>query len=328
MNQNLGLRNPTSRLSLLASGPSAVTLTINGQRVTADSTDTIYRAAARARIRIPSLCASAHLSPYGSCRLCLAEIEGMKGLHATCSMPVREGMTVRTESEQLTRHRRNLIELYLSERPQGAPLQDLADLAKAYGVTQVRYPAGAQREPVLDESSPFFTFDNQRCISCARCVRACDEIQPAFAISMVGAGFAVRPAWGGAGFNGPGGIASSSCVSCGACVKECPTGALTEKTVLRHGAPTRHVRTTCGYCGVGCGFDAGVRDGRVVSMVPADDGPSNHGHACLKGRFGWTYNYAEDRVKTPLLRDGTGWKAIGWEQALDLVARSFSRIKE
>ena len=126
----------------------------------------------------------------------------------------------------------------------------------------------------------------------------------------------------------PDGVASSSCVSCGACVKECPTGALTEKTVLLRGSPTSHVRTTCGYCGVGCTLMAGLRDGRVVSMVPADDGPSNHGHACLKGRFGWTYNYAGDRVRTPLLRDGTGWKAIGWEQALDLVARSFARIKE
>lgn len=301
-------------------------LTINGRWITAQPGDTIYTAAARAGIAIPSLCASAHLAPYGSCRLCVAEIEGMKGLHATCSMPVRDGMVVRTEGEQLTRHRRTLVELYLSERPQGQLLQALADWAKAYGVTEVRYPAGAEREPVRDESSPFFTFDNQRCISCARCVRACDEIQPAFAIAMVGAGFAIRPAWGG--LDGQEGIASSTCVSCGACVKECPTGALTEKTVLRDGPPTSHVRTTCGYCGVGCAFDAGLRDGRVVSMVPADDGPSNHGHACLKGRFGWTYTYAEDRVRTPLLRDGTGWKAIDWEPALDLVARSFSRIKD
>jgi len=306
-------------------------LTINGQSVSAESSDTVYTAATRAGIAIPSLCASAHLSPYGSCRLCLAHIEGMKGLHATCSMPVRDGMVVRTESDSLTRHRRNLIELYLSERPQAQPLQDLADLAKVYGVTQVRYPAGQQRAPIRDESSPFFVFDNQRCISCARCVRACDEIQPAFALAMVGAGFAIRPAWGGDGIDGcesRGGIAASTCVSCGACVKECPTGALTEKTVLRHGRATSHVRTTCGYCGVGCAFDAGINDGRVVSMVPADDGPSNHGHACLKGRFGWTYQDAEDRVRTPLLRDGAGWKAIGWEQALDLVAQSLARIKE
>ena len=303
-------------------------VTINGRSVQAKPDETVYVAATRSGIAIPSLCASRHLSPYGSCRLCLAEIDGMKGLHATCSMPVRDGMIVNTESEQLARHRRNLIELYLSERPEGEPLGELSDLANAYGVTRVRYPTGARRAAVRDESSPFFVFDNQRCISCARCARACDQIQPAFAISMVKAGFSMRPAWGPAGLNGQNGVASSTCVSCGACVKECPTGALTEKTVLQHGSPTSHVRTTCAYCGVGCTFDAGLRDGRVVSMVPADDGPSNQGHACLKGRFGWTYNYAEDRVRTPLLRDGTGWKTIGWEQALDLVARSFGRIKD
>ena len=303
-------------------------LTINGKSVQAEAGDTVYAAAIRSGIAIPSLCASVHLSAYGSCRLCLSHIEGMNGLHATCSMPAKDGMRVSTESEVLTKHRRNLIELYLSERPGGAPLGALSDLARAYGVTRVRYPGGVQRTAVRDESSPFFVFDNQRCISCARCVRACDEIQPAFAVSMTGAGFSTRPAWGAGGLIGGDGAASSSCVSCGACVKECPTGALTEKTVLLKGAPTSHVRTTCAYCGVGCTLDAGIRDGSVVSMVPADDGPSNHGHACLKGRFGWTYNDADDRVRTPLLRDGAGWKAIGWEQALDLVARSFDRIRQ
>ncbi|HET7909147.1 MAG TPA: formate dehydrogenase subunit alpha [Nitrospira sp.] len=302
-------------------------LTIDGRPVQAEPGDTIYMAAARSKIAIPSLCASSLLSPYGSCRLCLAEIEGMKGLHATCSLPARDGMVVTTENEQLAKHRRNLIELYLSERPERQDLHELSTLANRYGVARVRYPTGAQREAIRDESSPFFVFDNTRCISCARCVRACDEIQPAFAISMVKSGFSIRPAWG-ACLDGDSGIASSSCVSCGACVKECPTGALTEKTILHSGGPTSYVRTTCAYCGVGCTLDAGLRNGRVVSMVPADDGPSNRGHACLKGRFGWTYNEADDRVRTPLLRDGAGWKAIGWEEALDLAADSFARIKK
>jgi formate dehydrogenase major subunit len=307
---------------------TAVTLTINGRPVSALATDTVYRAALRAGVPIPSLCASVHLAPYGSCRLCLCEIDGVEGFHAACSMPVRDGMILRTEGEALTRHRRNLIELYLSERLPGEDLGDLSALASAYGVRHVRYPRGSQRAPVRDDSSPFFTFDNQRCISCARCVRACDEIQPAFAISMVQAGFAVRPAWGSGELQGEPGVASSTCVSCGACVKECPTGALTEKTVLRDGPATHHVRTICAYCGVGCAFNAGVREERVVSMVPADDGPANHGHACLKGRFGWTYEYADDRVRKPLLRNGTEWKAIEWEEALDRVARTWSRIKE
>ncbi len=123
-------------------------------------------------------------------------------------------------------------------------------------------------------------------------------------------------------------FATSNCVSCGACVKECPTGALTEKTVLEKGIPTGTVRTTCAYCGVGCAFDAGVRDGRVVQMIPADDGPSNRGHACMKGRFGWTYNDAPDRLRVPLLRRGNDWEEISWESALDRVAQEFTRIKE
>jgi formate dehydrogenase major subunit len=301
-------------------------ITINDRTVRAESGDTIYVAAVRGGIRIPSLCASTHLSPYGSCRLCLSEIAGMAGLHATCSMPVRDGMIVRTESETLTRHRRNLIELYLSESLDPASTRDLHALAQAYGVTSVRYPAGAQRAPVRDESSPFFTFDNTRCISCARCVRACDEIQPTFALSMVGAGFAMRPAWGRGGITGTSDIASSTCVSCGACVKECPTGALTERTVDAHGSPDKFVRTTCAYCGVGCAFDAGVREGKVVQMVPADDGPSNLGHACMKGRFGWTYINAPDRLKVPLLRRGGTWKEVSWDDALSRIAGEFSRI--
>jgi len=304
-------------------------ITINGRRVIAEQGNTVYQAAIRAGIAIPSLCASARLAPYGSCRLCLAEIEGVKGFHATCSIPVCDGMVVATESPQLTRHRRNVIELYLSERSTTASLGELTRLADLYGVTNVRYPVGVQRDHIRDESNPFFTFDNAKCISCARCVRACDEIQPARAVSMIRSGFAVRPGWGGAiGAGRHSRITDSNCVSCGACVKECPTGALSEKTVLEHGSATRQVRTTCAYCGVGCAFHVGVRDSRILAMVPADDGPTNHGHACLMGRFGWTYNDADDRIRTPLLREGDGWKAIRWEQALDLVARSFSRIKE
>ncbi len=304
-----------------------MTVTINGQAIPARPGETILQAATRAGIAIPSLCASSHLSPFGSCRLCLCEIEGAVGLQASCTMPARDGMIVRTESERLARHRRNLVELYLSEQPQGDPPAALLDLAGRYGLQEIRYHKPAKRAPVRDESSSFFSFDNALCISCARCVRACDEIQPAFAVAMVNSGFDARPAWGRSGIDGDGGIAHSTCVSCGACVKECPTGALTEKTIIRHGRATSVVRTVCGYCGVGCSFDAGVRDGRVVSMVPSDEGPSNEGHACLKGRFGWTYNDAPDRLRRPLLRDGTGWKEIGWEQALDHIAREFGRIK-
>ena len=307
-------------------------LTINDRSVTAEPGDTIYMVARKAGISIPSLCVSHQLAPFGSCRLCICEIDGQSGTPASCTTPVRPDMVVRTESDRLRRHRHNLVELYLSEQPEGSVTSGpLRELALACGVDRVRYTDGAhrQRAALRDDSNPFFTFDNGACISCARCVRACDEIQGTHALTMFGRGFEARPVAGAGSFMGEAAaFASSNCVSCGACVKECPTGALTEKTVLTQGAPTRTVRTTCAYCGVGCAFDAGVREGRVVQMVPADDGPSNLGHACMKGRFGWTYNDAPDRLSVPLLRRGNDWEEISWDAALDLVAQQFTRIKD
>jgi len=303
-------------------------LTINGRSVVAPAGDTVYTAAQRAGISIPSLCASSHLSPFGSCRLCICEIEGRPGTPASCTTPVQEGMLVTTTSEPLQRHRRNIVELYLSEQTeQGGQATVLTNLARSLGLETMRYRNAEKRLRYEDSSNPFFSFRNDLCVSCARCVRACDEIQGTHALTMMSRGFRAFPVAGGASLGGSTeGFAASNCVSCGACVKECPTGALIEKSVLALGASTRTVRTTCAYCGVGCAFDAGVRDGQVVRMVPADDGPSNLGHACMKGRFGWTYLTAGDRVRTPLLREGSHWKAISWEAALDRIAQEFSRI--
>ena len=303
-------------------------LTINGHQVLALPGDTIYRAAKKAGITIPSLCASDHLTPFGSCRLCLCEVEGQSGTPATCTTPVREGLVVQTESTRLQRLRRNIVELYLSEQPAAGPVPEvLQRLAISCGVRAVRYHIPARRQAYRDDSNPFFSFDNAACVSCARCVRACNEIQGTFALTMFGRGFSVRPVAGAQPLSSNQvGFADSNCVSCGACVKECPTGALMEKTVLEQGAPTGTLRTTCAYCGVGCAFDAGVRDGRVVTMMPADDGPSNQGHACMKGRFGWTYNDAPDRLRVPLLRRGNDWEEISWDAALDRVAQEFTRI--
>ena len=304
-------------------------ITIDGRTIKAEPDDTVYTAAQKAGIGISSLCASDHLAAFGSCRLCICEIEGQPGTPASCTTPVRPNMVVRTASERLCRHRHNLIELYLSERPGDESSGPLRELARAYGIKRVRYHDGVhqKRAAIRDDSNPFFVFDNTACVSCARCVRACDEIQGTYALTMTGRGFSARPVAGAGAFTDPAtAYAASNCVSCGACVKECPTGALTEKTVLEQGRPSTFVRTTCAYCGVGCAFDAGVRDGRIVQMVPSDDGPSNLGHACMKGRFGWTYIYAPDRMRTPLLREGSGWKEMSWNAAFDHIAQQFSRI--
>lgn len=210
---------------------------INGKKVFASPGDTVYQAAKKAGIAIPSLCASDHLNPFGSCRLCLCEVEGQSGTPATCTMPAREGLVVRTDTERLHHLRRNIVELYLSEQPAAGPVPEaLQRLSDSCGVSSPRYQNPARRPAYRDESNPFFTFDNEACVSCARCVRACDEIQGTFALTMFGRGFASRPAAGaGSAVGEAAAFATSNCVSCGACVKECPTGALVEKTVLTQG---------------------------------------------------------------------------------------------
>lgn len=305
-----------------------VRITINNQPVEAQPGETIFEAAERAGIAIPALCRSDQLSPFGSCRLCLCEVEGQGGLPAACTTPVREGMVLRTDTERLARLRRNVVELYLSEQPDRAPVPEvLQQQAASVGLERVRYENPSRRYETVDDSNPFFRFDNAVCISCARCVRACDEIQGTNALTMLYRGFASRPAAGARPLAGGSvGFAASNCVSCGACVKECPTGALEEKTIRSFGRPIQTVRTTCAYCGVGCTLDAGLRDGRVVNMVPADDGPSNQGHACMKGRFGWTYLYSPDRLRLPLLRQGSEWVELSWEAALDRLAQEWARL--
>ena len=206
-------------------------LTIDNLVVDASPGESLYQAAKRARIAIPGLCVSDHLAAFGSCRLCLCEIEGQSGTPASCTTPAQDGMVVRTNTERLRRHRRNILELYLSEQQDGTEISNaLRRLSLEYGVGTVRYPPGAKRARFRDASNPFFLFDNSHCISCARCVRACDEIQGTMALTMIGRGFATRPIAGARPLlDGGPGFLQSNCVSCGACVKECPTGALMEK---------------------------------------------------------------------------------------------------
>ncbi len=308
------------------------TITINGRKIETATGETVWNAARVAGVQIPFLCASPNLKSYGSCRLCLCEVVGQRGYPASCTTPVRDGMVVRTDSEKLNFLRRNIIELYLSEQPEDAlhSSEQLREYAAQFGLQKIRYHRNggtgnpiARRKYVIDDSNPFFSFDPNKCIACARCVRACDEIQGTFAISMFGRGFASSVA---AGNNV--GFAASNCVSCGACVKECPTDALIEKAIAEYGKPEYVTRTTCAYCGVGCNFDVGMRGGRIVTMRPVDSSPVNWGHACVKGRFGWDYIYSRDRLRKPIKRVGEKWVEIPWDEALGMVSSEFKRIKE
>src|SRR5690554_5178211 len=276
----------------------SVTLQIDGVEVTVPEGSTVMRAAAEAGISIPKLCATDSLEPFGSCRLCLVQVEGRRGYPASCTTPVEEGMVVRTETSKLQDLRRGVMELYISDHPLDCltcPANgdcQLQDMAGVVGLRNVRYGAyGAHHLcDVADESNPYFPYDPFMCIVCSRCVRACEEIQGTFALTIEGKGFESRVV---AGQNES--FLDSDCVSCGACVQACPTSSLQENTIIEMGQPERSVITTCAYCGVGCGFRAEMKGDQVVRMVPWTDGKANEGHSCVKGRFAWGYATHKDR---------------------------------
>ena len=305
----------------------AVALTIDGQHVRAPAGTSILRAARTAGLEIPSLCATDSLGAFGSCRVCMVEVAGRPGLTASCTEPVREGMVVSTQSERIARVRKGVLELYISDHPLDCLTCaangdcELQDVAGAVGLRDVRYQPGANHLAApADLSNPYFQFDPAKCIVCARCVRACDEVQGTFALTLDGRGFAAKVSTGAADFF------DSECVSCGACVQACPTATLMEKSVVAHGVPDRSVDTTCAYCGVGCSLRAEVKGEQVVRMVPHKDGKANHGHACVKGRFAWGYANHRERITRPMIRDSTesAWRTVEWDEA---VAYAAARLK-
>ena len=315
-------------------GARTVALVIDGRVVAVPEGTSVIRAAAEAGIHVPKLCATDSLEPFGSCRLCLVEVEGQRGYPASCTTPVRAGMKVRTESPALARLRRGVMELYISDHPLDCltcPANgncELQDMAGAVGLREVRYRSGDGANHLhapKDQSNPYFTFDPSKCIVCSRCVRACEEVQGTFALTLDGRGFAsvISP-----GQNGS--FSASECVSCGACVQACPTATLMEKSVVELGQPDHSVVTTCGYCGVGCSFRAEMKGDLVARMVPNPNGQANHGHSCVKGRFAWGYTTHPDRVTRPLIRKTIDqpWREVSWREAIEYAASEFRRIQE
>jgi formate dehydrogenase major subunit len=309
-----------------------VTLTIDGQDVTVPEGTSIMRAAAEMGTKVPKLCATDSIEAFGSCRLCAVEIEGRRGTPASCTTPVENGLKVWTQTGKLAKLRRNIMELYISDHPLDCltcPANgncELQDMAGVVGLREVRYgfKGSNHLDAVKDESNPYFTFDASKCIVCSRCVRACEEVQGTFALTIDSRGFASTVSAGQKeDFLG------SECVSCGACVQACPTATLMEKTVIEAGQPEHSVVTTCAYCGVGCSFKAEMRGTEVVNMVPYKDGEANHGHSCVKGRFAWGYTTHQDRITKPMIRAKITdpWKEVSWEEAVNHAASEFKRIQ-
>ncbi len=331
-----------------ATAEKQVTLTVDGRAITVPEGTSIMRASMEAGVEIPKLCATDMLDSFGSCRICLVEIEGRNGTPASCTTPVGEGMVVRTQSDRLDAIRRGVMELYVSDHPAGwqeetgTGASEFDKVARTVGLTGNRYGLDGRNHVkpdggvapghgsltvdylARDESNPYFVYDPAQCIVCSRCVRACEEVQGTFALTIEGRGFESRIV--------PGmheDFIGSECVSCGACVQACPTDALREKSILQKGLPDRSVVTTCAYCGVGCSFKAEVRNDEIVRMMPFKGGLANHGHSCVKGRFAYGYTTHKDRILNPMIREKISdpWREVSWEQAFAHIASEFRRIQ-
>ena len=302
------------------------------------------RAANEIGIAVPKLCATDSVDAFGSCRLCLVEIEGRNGTPASCTTPVAPGIKVHTQTGKLKTLRKGVMELYISDHPLDCLTCaangdcELQDMAGVVGLRDVRYDAvdthfrakntSGEANPQWlpkDESNPYFTYDPAKCIVCSRCVRACEEVQGTFALTIEGRGFDSRVSFGAKTDD----ALASDCVSCGACVQACPTATLSEKSLIDIGTPDRSIITTCAYCGVGCSFKAEMRGDELVRMTPYKHGKANRGHSCVKGRFAYGYASHQDRILKPMIRDAISdpWKEVSWAEAMEFAAAKMKGIQ-
>jgi len=330
-----------------------IKLTIDGQEVTAKKGMTVLEAAKAADIYIPTLCYDPDLEPYGGCRLCVVEIEKVRGLPTACTFPASEGMVVHTNTPAVNTVRRTALELIMANHPSDClvcsraiekkrcnPYDiclrsvavtdrcvtcpsdghcELQDVIEYMGITELRLSSTPSSFPV-DTSNPFFDLDRNRCILCAKCVRTCNEITGVGAIDLAYRGYPMKVVTFG---DTP--LMESICKSCGECMAHCPVGALSPKETHR---PTREVKTTCSYCGVGCQMYLGIKDEKVISVQGDRENNVNHGRLCIKGRFGIAeYITHPERLTNPLVRQNGEFTETTWDEVLDEVATKLSRYK-
>lgn len=305
-----------------------VSLTINGRAVIADSGASLLKAAGDNGIRIPTLCHHPHLAPAGVCRLCLVEDEKSGRMMASCVTPVASGMVIQTDSQDLRRHRTNIVRLIMANHPESCIVCnkgnrcDLRRLAAELGIGETGlYPMPHYTR--LEAANPFIVRDLTKCILCGRCIRADHELVAVGAIDYNLRGFRSRPATAHEMR-----LEESNCTFCGTCVSMCPTGALMPWNAPYTGSPQREAHTICGFCGVGCSLVLGSSDGRIVEVNPSDrDGTVNQSSLCMRGKFAHDFLNVAERLAVPLIREQDGFRKATWEQALDLVAERLLSIK-
>lgn len=334
-NKDYGTPSPLNHVALADPDNNVEMITglIDGQSITVPVGTSIMRAAAMTDVNIPKLCATDSVEAFGSCRMCLVQIEGRRGYPASCTTPFEEGMVVTTQNKKLADLRRNVMELYISDHPLDCLTCsangdcELQDMAGVVGLRDVRYGYAGENhlDSVKDTSNPYFDYDPSKCIVCSRCVRACEETQGTFALTIEGRGFESRVS---PGQSQP--FIDSECVSCGACVQACPTATLVEKSIVEAGQPEHSKVTTCAYCGVGCAFKAEMKGDQLVRMTPYKGGQANRGHSCIKGRFAFGYATHKERITTPMVRDSIdeAWRPVEWQEAFDFAAAKLKKIQK
>jgi len=318
-----------------------VYLTINGKTIQAHEGQTVLEAALDHGITIPTLCYHKDLSPAGSCRLCVVEVENMRGQVAACNLPVTEGLVVKSETSALVQSRRIVLSLLLQNyTDSGYTAHDRHPTEFEHWVRyyDARHPdetSPTPRYPVDEDPNPFIWMDLNKCILCTRCVRACEEVQGRFVWGVGERGIRTRIIAGA-----DTAMLEARCESCGACAVYCPTGALDHKLSIHQGEADRKVTTTCTYCGVGCQFDLNVKGGKVISVSSNPNAPVNGMHLCVKGRYGYDFIHHPDRLTGPRVRryllengektlTGSAWDWIetDWNTALDITARKLAAIR-
>lgn len=313
----------------------SLTAYINDQAFAIREGDTILKFVRRhfGQDYVPTLCDAPNLDPFGSCRVCSVDValvkDGPSKVQASCHTPVMANSYIYTDSERITRLRKNIIELVLTDHPLDCLTCEvnnnceLQTVAARVGIRDVRYPAGKNHlDKQKDKSHPYMTSDFSKCINCFRCVRACDEVQGEFVLSMAGRGFDSHIV---KGFEQS--FFESDCVSCGACAQACPTSAISDVFESKSVVVDEKIRTVCTYCGVGCNLDIAVVNKKVKSIQAPYDAEVNQGHTCLKGRFAFSFYNHPDRLRTPLIRKDEELVPATWDEAYDYIASKLTTIK-
>lgn len=314
--------------------PQKEKMVLDGQEVSFTPGETVYEVSQRHQKNIPTLCYDDRLEAFGSCRLCVVEIEGMRNPVASCTTQATPGMVVHSATAAVEKHRKTLLEMVASENPddkvgeeRGYASQELSQLLTVYEARTGRFEGKKSGTTNQADDNPFIFRDYDRCISCYRCVRVCAEQEGDYAISVMNRGFETQIT---TEFNGL--LKDSDCTFCGQCVQTCPTGALGDLKTMRSEhieEPMKKTRSICPYCGVGCSVDLLSKGDKLVGIQPAMDGPANLGALCVKGQFAFDFVQHDDRLKTPLVRGDDGeLHPASWDEALDRAAAGFKAVTE